>query len=131
VSDRVGCRRVRQICLRLPAVNPAIKPLFEAEARERQGHGQTAPGKTLKANLPEASQSRDQAASAVNVSPRSVESAAKELRKLAEFPRRPRARGRTLRLTLQTQSDTLRSVVRAREDTGGLTCVQAARNVGL
>jgi hypothetical protein len=46
-----------------------------------------------RANLPERTEgrSRNQAASAVNVSPRSVESAAKELRKFAEFPRRLRA----------------------------------------
>jgi N6-adenosine-specific RNA methylase IME4 len=57
-------------------VGARIKPLFEAEARERERQGGLLKGK---ANLPEASrgQSRDQAASAVNVSPRSVESAAK------------------------------------------------------
>ena len=57
-----------------------IKPMFERMAEERQAHGQTAPGKTLVANLPGASRSRDDAARAVNVSPRSVESAAKVLR---------------------------------------------------
>ena len=35
--------------------------MLEAEARERQAHGQTAPGKTLPVKLPEASESRDQA----------------------------------------------------------------------
>jgi N6-adenosine-specific RNA methylase IME4/ParB-like chromosome segregation protein Spo0J len=55
-------------------VGARIKPMFEAEARERQGTRTD-----LQANLPESSrgQSRDQAASAVNVSARSVESAAK------------------------------------------------------
>jgi hypothetical protein len=55
-------------------VGARLKPLFEAEARERMAEG----GRGGKIATP--SKSRDQAASAVNVSPRSVESAAKELR---------------------------------------------------
>ena len=54
-------------------------PLFGEEARKRQAHGGTAPGKTLSADLREASEHRkaaDDAAAAVGVSPRSVENAA-------------------------------------------------------
>ena len=52
----------------------SLKPMFEKQAKERQAHGQTAPGKTLKADLPEVSkgQARDQAAAAVGVSGRLV-----------------------------------------------------------
>ena len=56
-------------------VGARIKPLFEAEARERMLAG-TAPDPG--ANLPQG-RVRDQAAAAVNVSPRSVDSAAKVL----------------------------------------------------
>lgn len=60
-----------------------IKPMFEEEAKARQAHGQTAPGRTLVANLPplpDKGKSRDKAAQSVNVSPRSVESASKVLK---------------------------------------------------
>lgn len=57
-----------------------LKPMFEELARQRQAHGKTAPGKTLVANLPEASRSRDDAARAVNVSPRSVENASRVIK---------------------------------------------------
>jgi hypothetical protein len=52
-------------------------PHYEAEAKERQAHGMTAPGKTLRATLPEASEgrARDHAAKAVGVSPRYIEEA--------------------------------------------------------
>jgi hypothetical protein len=61
-------------------IGARIKPEYEAEAKARQSHGQTAPGRTLVANLPQAlveGKSRDQAAEAVNVSPRLIESASK------------------------------------------------------
>ncbi|MHB8878359.1 MAG: hypothetical protein ACYC8T_32080 [Myxococcaceae bacterium] len=63
-------------------VGARAKPLFEAEAKERQAEGGKAKGK---ANLPEASrgQSRDKAASSVNVSGRSVEAAAAVLKRAA------------------------------------------------
>jgi ParB-like chromosome segregation protein Spo0J len=64
-------------------VGARAKPMFEEEARKRQAHGQTAPGKTLVANLPEAldaGTSRDKAAAIVNVSPRTVETAAKVIK---------------------------------------------------
>ncbi len=52
-------------------VGARLKDHYAAEARKRQAHGQTAPGKTLTANLPEASgEAREKAADAVNVSPR-------------------------------------------------------------
>jgi hypothetical protein len=55
-------------------IGARIKPAFEAEARERRNAGVN-----LQANLPEGQkgQARDQAAAAVNVSPRLVESASK------------------------------------------------------
>lgn len=68
------------------------KSVFEAAAKERQGHGKTAPGKTLKENLPEASssksqrailaaqgQARDKAGESVGVSGKSVDFASKVL----------------------------------------------------
>jgi hypothetical protein len=58
--------------------------LSPEEARKRQAHGQTAPGKTLVANLPEASRARDQAAEALSVSSGSVESASKVIRRAAQ-----------------------------------------------
>lgn len=56
-------------------------PLLEEEARKRQAHGKTAPGRTLPANLPEASkgEARDKAAKLANVSGRSVQDAKKVL----------------------------------------------------
>jgi hypothetical protein len=62
-------------------VAAGLVPMFEAEARERMeaGNNQHSP----RANLPEASETgraRDKAAEAVNVSPRSVESALKVVR---------------------------------------------------
>ncbi len=54
------------------------KPLFEEEARARQGHGRTAPGKPLSADLREAlgtGKSSERAAELFNVSPRLVEAA--------------------------------------------------------
>jgi protein gp37 len=50
-------------------------PYREAEARERQAHGTTAPGRTLEADLPQGQrrpQARDEAAKAVGVSSRAV-----------------------------------------------------------
>jgi len=59
-------------------IGARAKALFEEEARRRQAHGGTAPGRTLGANLPEASRrARDDAAKLVNVSPRSVEAASR------------------------------------------------------
>lgn len=59
------------------AVAAELLPMLAAEARKRQGHGLTAPGKTLKENLPEASgQARDKAGEMMGVSGRSVEHAA-------------------------------------------------------
>lgn len=60
-------------------VGARIKPMFEGEAKERQL--QTLKQNTVVANLPqrEAGKARDKAAEAVNVSPRSVESASKVL----------------------------------------------------
>ena len=64
-------------------VAAGLVSMFEKEARERQAHGATAPGKTLSANLREASpdhgKATEKAAHAVNVSPRSVETARKVL----------------------------------------------------
>jgi ParB-like chromosome segregation protein Spo0J len=59
-----------------------IKPKFEAEAHQRQAHGRTAPGQSLVANLPQASEgkSREKAAELLNVSPRVVESASAVLK---------------------------------------------------
>ena len=56
-------------------VGARIKPMFEAEAKERQGQRTD-----IRANLPEGGRARDDAAAAVNVSSRSVESASKVLR---------------------------------------------------
>jgi len=55
---------------RLSLVNWA-EPLFAAEARKRQAHGQTAPGKSLTAKLPEASkgEAREKAAKAAGTNP--------------------------------------------------------------
>lgn len=47
----------------------------KSSAKGRQSHGQTAPGKTLVANLPEASRSRDELATKAGVSPRTQEHA--------------------------------------------------------
>jgi hypothetical protein len=50
-------------------VEVQAKKLFEAEARQRQAHGLTAPGKTLSANLREAShKASEDAAKLVNAS---------------------------------------------------------------
>ena len=61
-----------------------IKPMFDRLASERQNATRALPGQKIGsnvvANLPPPSKSRDDAARAVNVSPRSVESAAKVLR---------------------------------------------------
>jgi hypothetical protein len=59
-------------------IGARIKPAFEEEARDRQRGGQG--GVLLPANLPEANsgESREQAAAAVNVSPKSVESASRD-----------------------------------------------------
>lgn len=63
-----------------------IKPMFEAEAKERQRQAGQEYGRgpeKVKANLPEpieSRQARDDAAKAVNVSPRSVQSADKVLK---------------------------------------------------
>lgn len=57
-------------------VGAELVPLYEEQAKERQKTLNKTPGK-LQANLPEAGQARDFAARAVNVSPRSVESALK------------------------------------------------------
>lgn len=62
-------------------IGARIKPLFEAEAKKRQAHGQTAPGKTLPPNLAEAlGDSRDDAARAVKVSHGSINSASAVLK---------------------------------------------------
>lgn len=54
-----------------------LRGLFEAEARARQGHGMTAPGKTLQENFPEAiGQARDKAGELLGVSGRTVDNAA-------------------------------------------------------
>jgi hypothetical protein len=61
-------------------IGARIKPQFEAESRERQLASQNNDaGRSVHENLPELDrrQSRDDAAAAVNVSPRLVESAAK------------------------------------------------------
>lgn len=61
-------------------VGATLKPMYEVEARARQRGGQG--GSLLPANLPEArGEARAQAAAAVNVSPRSVESASRVLEK--------------------------------------------------
>lgn len=56
-----------------------LLPHFEAEAKKRQAHGQTAPGKTLPERIPEPSvwtgEAREQAADAVGVNPRYVSDA--------------------------------------------------------
>ena len=61
------------------AVAVELLPHLEAEARERQAHGQTAPGATLKEKLPEAfadsGQARDHAAKLVGTNPRYVSDA--------------------------------------------------------
>jgi N6-adenosine-specific RNA methylase IME4/ParB-like chromosome segregation protein Spo0J len=56
-------------------IGARLEPFYAEEAKQRQAHGTTAPGKTLVANLPEASRARDDAARDVNVSPRSVQAA--------------------------------------------------------
>lgn len=58
-------------------------PMLEEEARKRQAHGQTAPGRTLSANLREASNGKAsaQAAQLAGVSSRSVEHAKRVLTK--------------------------------------------------
>ena len=58
-----------------------LMPILEKEARARQAHGGTAPGKTLKGKIPGAlsGQARDQAAKVVHVDPTYV-SAAKKLK---------------------------------------------------
>jgi DNA modification methylase len=63
-------------------IGARLKGLYEEEARARQAHGQTAPGKTLGANLRQASKGKasTKAAEAVSVSGRLVESASKVLR---------------------------------------------------
>jgi N6-adenosine-specific RNA methylase IME4 len=59
-------------------VGANAKPILAAEARERQAHGQTAPGRTLKETFPEAlGQSRDLAGKAVGVSGRLIDFAEK------------------------------------------------------
>jgi hypothetical protein len=60
-------------------VGARIKPMFEDEAKERQGQ-RTDLKPNIVANWPQGSKSRDQAAAAVNVSPRSVERASVVLR---------------------------------------------------
>lgn len=65
-------------------VGAKIKPLFEDEAKKRQLATQNNnAAKAVVANLPqqvETGKAREQAAQAVNVSPRSVENASKVLR---------------------------------------------------
>lgn len=61
-------------------VGARLKPLYEAEAKARQATSTGGASPQLRANLPEAARARDTAAKAVNVSPRSVESASKVLR---------------------------------------------------
>lgn len=65
--------------VRLLAVAARTRAIYDRQARERQGHGQTAPGQTLTENLPEASkgESRDAAGKAVGVSGKSVDYATK------------------------------------------------------
>ena len=66
-------------------VGATLKPMYEVEARARMLAAQNnAAGEAARANLPEqadAGRARDQAAAAVNVSPRSVESASRVLEK--------------------------------------------------
>ncbi|MBK8184962.1 MAG: hypothetical protein IPK63_19555 [Candidatus Competibacteraceae bacterium] len=68
-----------------------FRDYYERQAKERQGHGQTAPGQTLPVNLPEAikksSDARDAAGKEFGVSGKSVDHATKVLEVL------PRARG--------------------------------------
>lgn len=56
-----------------------LLPMYEAEALNRKAHGSTAPGKTLEADLPQASgrapQTRDRVAAAVGISGRAVSQA--------------------------------------------------------
>ncbi len=59
------------------ALGIELEPHFAAEAKKRQAHGLTAPGKTLVENVPQASKppemkSRDQAAAAVGVSGKTI-----------------------------------------------------------
>lgn len=62
------------------ALAVSVLPILEEEARQRQAHGQTAPGRTLPAIVPEAfgdnsGDSRDAAASMFSTSPRYVSDA--------------------------------------------------------
>lgn len=64
-----------------------LVPMLAEEARKRQGHGLTAPGKTLSANLREASDGKaaDKAGELMGVSGRSVEDALAVQRKAPEL----------------------------------------------
>lgn len=64
-----------------------LVPMLADEARKRQGHGLTAPGKTLSANLREASDGKaaDKAGELMGVSGRSVEDALAVQRKAPEL----------------------------------------------
>jgi hypothetical protein len=59
------------------------RDIYEKQAKERQGHGETAPGKTLPANLPEAikGDARDMAGKAFGVSGKSVDHAKRVIEK--------------------------------------------------
>jgi site-specific DNA-methyltransferase (adenine-specific) len=62
------------------ALGIEIEPYFAEEAKKRQAHGQTAPGRTLVENVPQAlPRSRDQAALAVGISGKTL-SAAKAIK---------------------------------------------------
>jgi len=83
VEARAPLCDTAQICavevpVDVPMVGARIKPMFEDEAKERQGQ-RTDLKPNIVANWPQGSKSRDQAALAVNVSPRSVERAPVEV----------------------------------------------------
>ncbi|MBK8191648.1 MAG: ParB N-terminal domain-containing protein [Vampirovibrionales bacterium] len=69
----------------LSMVAARFRGYYDKQARERQGHGQTAPGQTLPVNLPEAikksSDARDAAGKEFGVSGKSVDHATKVLEK--------------------------------------------------
>ena len=62
------------------AADPDILDVLEAEARERQAHGLTTHGKSLRAKIPEATRPRDEAAKTFQTSARYVQDA-KKIRK--------------------------------------------------
>lgn len=73
-------------------VGAAMEPFFAQAAKKRQAHGKTAPGRTLRADRPEASQrARDDAAKVVGVSPRIVQRAKRVMQKDPEAAKEVRA----------------------------------------